>query len=178
MENIQTCVTQCCCHWPETEMENCDWTSLLMKHMNTTWLHHYIGWFNYNSRVTWLALSHSKIEESTHFRCAWWGFWVIEINAITIFQMNVVSSTFVSKESSVYTHSPLNTEGQNHSRSYEWSWSSLYRKWHHEVSVEFWYSKYLCKHFFKYMSLKETHTYMCTAVVRHCQLPHRLHKLL
>ncbi len=28
------------------------------------------------------------------------------------------------------------------------------------------------------MSVQETHTYMCTAVVHHCPLPHRLHKLL
>jgi len=152
--------------WRTVTGRVCKWNT--HDHMSTIWH----GWFHYNSRVTWLALSHSKIEESPHFRCAWWGFWVIEINAITIFQMNIVSTTFT------HTHSPLNTEGQNHSRSYEWSWSSLYRKWHHEVSVEFWYSKYLCKKCQKYMSLKETHTYMYTAVVRHCQLPRRLHKLL
>ncbi len=31
--------------------------------------------------------------------------------------------------------SPLHTEVQNHSRSYEWSWSSLDRKGHHKASI-------------------------------------------
>lgn len=39
-------------------------------------------------------------------------------------------------------------------------------------------ANFLHKYKKMYMPVKETHTYMCTPVVRHCRLPHRLHKML
>lgn len=81
----QTCVILCYCQWPETEMENSDWTNLLMKQ---AWLHkHLMTWLiRIKHDITWLALSQMNIEESALFRSAWWGFCIMEMNANTYYR--------------------------------------------------------------------------------------------
>ncbi len=82
--------------------------------------------------------------------------WVMEINAIAYHSFKHTCKWSVM----CLTHkqSPLHTEVQNHSRSYEWSWSSLNRKLHHKASIFTFISHfYKCKN----ICLYKKHTLTC-----------------